>query len=79
MVAIEHLPEKVAVDLKQIADWLNTSRHTGDYLQAYPKIRSTILVKSLERCVRLLISTHITVYILKFVGKLLHHMLVNIL
>lgn len=53
LLSIEHLPDKIIHDLRLIAEWLNSSRHTGDYLQAYAKIRAGIVVKSLERCVQI--------------------------
>lgn len=45
---MEHLPEKVAKELGEIARWLVTNGNTTDFLNVYTTSRSGILVRSLQ-------------------------------
>ena len=45
---LEHLPEKIVTDLTEIAKWLYTNGKSTDYMKDYTKLRSAMLVNSLQ-------------------------------
>lgn len=59
---MEHLPEKVAKELGEIARWLVTNGNTTDFLNVYTTSRSGILVRSLQGYCLLISSMHTSVY-----------------
>jgi len=45
---LDHLPEKIITDLAQISRWLVTHGGTVEFLKDYTKMRSNMMLKSLQ-------------------------------